>query len=598
VKTLSILMASILAIVGVSCTKANADTASVTVLYNFGMISGTFGPIDGSYPVQPPVEGTDGRFYGTTFDGGTNGDGTVYLMTPQGTLTTLHSFIGGDGLGPRGLLFETNGLFYGTTKQGGIYISDDSLCCGTVFTITPQGTFTSIFSFDGTDGQTSDSGIVPNGQGSYIGTTYGGGTGSTFSGTNATDSYGDSVQNPPGTVYSITPEGTITTLHSFSGTDGANPGKEAVVGTDGNVYGTTLFGGTTNAGTVYTISSAGTFTLLYSFMDGEDGAHPKAQLVQGLDGDFYGTTLDGGGKAGKKWCSANGCGTVFKITPQGTLTTLHDFSGDPEPAHPGSLTLGPDGNFYGTSYTGGTNHLGTVFMITPEGAVTTLYQFAGPDGSYPIAGLSLASDGSFYGTTTSGGTQGQGVVFHAVISTNNSPCIFNVTPPSVTLSAKGGPKTVSVSAKGTNCGWSASTTNDFITITSADSGTGNGKVSFNVPGNTNASELVGTIDIAGQAVSITQETVGGCKFTLSPTVGKVKAAGGLAKVSVKANLSDCEWTAVSTDSFITIRTGSMGTGNGVVTYSVASNTTANSVTGSIAVAGQSLTVIQAGVKAK
>jgi hypothetical protein len=189
-------------------------------------------------------------------------------------------------------------------------------------------------------------------------------------------------------------------------------------------------------------------------------------------------------------------------------------------------------------------------------------------------------------------------VFHAVISTNNSPCIFNVTPPSVTLSAKGGPKTVSVSAKGTNCGWSASTTNDFITITSAGSGTGNGKVSFNVPGNTNASELVGTIDIAGQAVSITQETVGGCKFTLSPTVGKVKAAGGLAKVSVKANLSDCEWTAVSTDSFITIRTGSMGTGNGVVTYSVASNTTANSVTGSIAVAGQSLTVIQAGVKAK
>src|SRR5580704_6074712 len=321
-------------------------------------------------------------------------------MTPQGTLTTLHSFQGFDGNGPRGLSFETDGLFYGTTQEGGANITEDSDCCGTVFTLTPLGTFTTILSFDDTDGNTADSGLVPTGTGDFFGTTYGGGNSNNFfNGTNATDSFGDGVQNPPGTVYRITAQGTLTTLHSFSGADGSNPGKEAVVGLNGNLYGTTLFGGAFNAGTVYTISSAGTFATLYSFTDGDDGAHPKAQLLQDADGNFYGTTLDGGGKAGQRQCSVNGCGTVFKITPQGTLTTLHDFNGDPEPAHPGSLTLGPDGNFYGASYTGGKFFLGTIYSITPQGNVITLYEFDATNGAEPIAGLTLASDGSYYSAT-------------------------------------------------------------------------------------------------------------------------------------------------------------------------------------------------------
>ncbi len=278
----------------------------------------------------------------------------------------------------------------------------------------------------------------------------------------AQDSYGDSVNNPPGTVYKISPQSTLTTLHSFSGPDGANPGKEAIVGADGNLYGTTLFGGASDAGTVYTISSAGTFTLLYSFTGGDDGAYPKAQLVQGLDGNFYGTTLNGGGKAGLKWCGTIGCGTVFKITPQGTLTTLHDFSGDPEPAIPGSLTLGTDGNFYGTSQAGGTNHEGTVYTITPQGTVTTLYQFDVLDGNQPLGGLTLAGDGSYYGTTSAGGTHDQGTVFRVVVDTN---CTVTLSATGITLPAKGGAKSLTVKAS-SDCSWSAVSTNSFITITS------------------------------------------------------------------------------------------------------------------------------------
>jgi len=564
-----------------------ADTATLTVLYTFGTVPGTvYGPLDGSYPVQPPVIGTDSNLYGTTFDGGSNGDGTVYMMTPQGTLSTIHTFYGGDGFGPRGLLFETNGVFYGTTKEGGAFVSSSNDGYGTIFTITPQGILTTIHNFDSTDGNTSDSGVVP-GNGTFYGTTYGGGAGSTFTGTNVSDSYGDSVQNPPGTVYTVTAQGTVTTVHSFSGADGANPGKEAVVGTDGDVYGTTLFGGANNAGTVYTISSAGTFTLLYSFTGGDDGAYPKAQLVQGSDGNFYGTTLNGGGKAGLKRCGTIGCGTVFKITPQGTLTTLHDFDGDPEPAVPGSLTLGPDGNFYGTSYTGGTNHIGTVFMITPEGVVTTLHQFGGPDGSYPIAGLTLASDGSYYGTTTAGGANDDGVVFQVFIDTN---CTVTLSATSITVPAKGGVGKFTVKAD-SDCSWSAATTNSFITINSG-SGAGDGTVDFTVPGNTNTTAQVGTITIRNQTFTVTQDA-GGCTYALSPKDEKFKAAGGTGTVKVTPNFTDCDWTTASNNGFITIAASTNQAGKGTVSYTVATNTATEARIGTMDIASEVFTVSQA-----
>ena len=179
--------------------------------------------------------------------------------------------------------------------------------------------------------------------------------------------------------------------------------------------------------------------------------------------------------------------------------------------------------------------------------------------------------------------------------TSNS-CTYTFSPSSVTLTEKGSVKTVSVKAKGTHCDWTASTTNSWITITpGSSSGTGNGKVEFTVPGNTNAIALSGAITIAGETYIVNQAS-GGCTYKLSPKEGKLKANSGTATITVTPNLSDCDWTAVSTNSFITIISGASGTGKGTVTYSVPANATSNVLTGSIAVAGQTFTVIQAGVK--
>jgi uncharacterized repeat protein (TIGR03803 family) len=589
-KTLRIFVVIILAVL---CAQTiRADTATMTILYNFGVTNGTVGPLDGSFPVQPPIIGTDGNFYGTTFEGGTDNEGTVYMLTPQGSLTTLYTFQGYDGIGPRGLLYETNGLFYGSTQSGGINVTSNDICCGTLFTVTPQGTFTTIYNFIGTNGEIADSGIKPGGDGNFYGTTYGGGTVTIpYMATNVFDSYGDTVENPPGTIYRFTPvgpgTGTVTTLYSFSGPDGANPGKEAVIGTDGNIYGTTVFGGEHNYGTIFTLSSAGTFTSLYSFTNGDDGAHPKAQLIEGSDGNFYGTTLDGGGKAGARRCSVDGCGTVFKITPQGTLTTLHDFAGDPEPAHPGSLALGPDGNFYGTSNAGGTNTEGTVFMITPEGILTTLIQFNIFDGAEPVGGLTLASDGSFYGTTSVGGAHDHGTIFRVVIDTN---CTVTVSANSVTLPSKGGVKTLTVKAD-SDCSWSAVTTNSFITITSG-SAAGDGKIGFTVLGNTNTTPQVGTITVRNQTITVNQAS-GGCTYSLSPRNSKLKASGGSVTVKVTPNFGDCNWTAVSNDGFITITAVTNETGKGSVSYIATTNTDTEARIGTMEIASEIFTVSQA-----
>ena len=177
-------------------------------------------------------------------------------------------------------------------------------------------------------------------------------------------------------------------------------------GTDGHFYGATFGGGTGNGGTVFKITPTGTLTTLFSFCavvypfcDGRNAL----DLVLGTDGNFYGMTAFGGP------------GTVFKITPSGTLTTIYSFCAQiacTDGSTPrGSLARGSDGNFYGTTFFGGTANEGTVFKITPSGTLTTLHSFQGGDGRYPIGGLSQASNGAFYGTTTAGGSGGSGTIF-------------------------------------------------------------------------------------------------------------------------------------------------------------------------------------------
>src|ERR1019366_9366686 len=224
------------------------------------------------------------------------------------------------------------------------------------------------------------------------------------------------------------PAQTFTTLHSFDGTDGYLPAAGLVQATNGDFYSTTTSGGTNGIGTVFKITPSGTLTTLYSFcnVDCTDGYFPAAGLVQATNGDFYGITTYGGANDNCEYGGVTvGCGTVFKITPSGTLTTLYSFcaqSGCTDGESPANgLVHATNGNFYGTTAGGGTSPFlpgaGTVFKITPGGTLTTLYNFCSQsggvctDGIDPLAALVQATNGDFYGTTYYDGAAGDGTVF-------------------------------------------------------------------------------------------------------------------------------------------------------------------------------------------
>ncbi|MFZ0912908.1 MAG: choice-of-anchor tandem repeat GloVer-containing protein, partial [Candidatus Korobacteraceae bacterium] len=353
---------------------------------------------DGEYPLGRLVQATDGNFYGTTFNGG-QGPGTVYKLTSSGTLTVLHSFTAySDGAEPyAGLIQATDGNFYGVTTIGGRTL-------GTVFKITPSGTFTSLHVFAGypTDGGNPWPPLLQASDGNFYGTTYEGGAPNV------------------GTVFKITAAGSLTIVHTFCAQtncpDGANPQGGLVQGSDGNLYGTAVGGGTNGEGTVFKITTSGTLTTLHSFAI-TDGAAPSGTLVKASDGNFYGTTYEGG---------ASNAGTVFKITPSGSLTTLYSFSGADGRVPYAGLLQTSDGNFYGTTYEGGgATDYGTVFAITPSGTLTTLHIFTGADGANPYAGLMQATNGNLYGATKAGGTNNAGTVFELQL------------PPTLTVSTSG-----------------------------------------------------------------------------------------------------------------------------------------------------------------
>ena len=265
-------------------------------------------------------------------------------------------------------------------------------------------------SFAGSDGSNPDAGLLHANDGNFYGSTRDGGP---WNG---------------GTIFKITTGGSLTTLHSFCSQSACTGGESPwalIQGADGDFYGTTTNGGTHGGGIVFKITPTGTVTILHNFCSSGacmDGAEPYSGLVEGNDGDFYGATLRGG--AGRS--CYNGCGTIFKITPTGTLTTLYSFcsqSGCPDGSGPlTTLVQATDGNFYGTTNSGGARcaayigGCGTVFSITPDGALTTLHTFEVTDGGLPLAGVIQDTNGSFYGTTSIGGSStacvsGCGTVF-------------------------------------------------------------------------------------------------------------------------------------------------------------------------------------------
>jgi uncharacterized repeat protein (TIGR03803 family) len=358
-----------------------------------------FGGTDGATPVDTPlVQGADGNLYGTTLGGGVNGAGTVFKMTAAGTVTTLYSFCSltscSDGAGPYGgITLSSDGNFYGTTSQGGAANG----ISGTVFKITPSGTLTTLHSFDGTDGAFPNAPLIQAANGSLYGLTGNGGASNS------------------GTFFKITTRGTLTTRYSFSSAFLNGP---LLQGTDGNFYGTSELGGNHGDGMIFKLTPSGRFSILHSF-DSTDGSAPACGLLQASDGNLYGTTYQGGSNNS---CQ-NGCGTVFKITLAGALTTLHNFNST-EGSNPiAALIQATDNNFYGTTYGGGTaGGWGTVFKITPAGKVTTLHSFAGTDGAQPYGPVSQDTNGKFYGTATNGtDTAPQGTAF--LVSTGLKPFV-------------------------------------------------------------------------------------------------------------------------------------------------------------------------------
>ena len=439
---------AVAAFVGIGLATAVAPTAraqTLTTLYSFCAQGGT-GCTDGASPVAGLVQDSDGNFYGTTENGGANGGGTVFKVTPSGALTTLYSFCSlsscADGANPSApLVLGSDGSFYGTTVWGGA----NALClnsasqfvgCGTVFKVTPSGALTTLYSFCSqsacADGAKPYAGLVLGSDGNLYGTTYGSGVDG-FLGA--------------GTVFRISPSGELTTLYSFcsqSGcADGQNPLSGLVQSSDGNFYGTTTLGGAYGAdfyGTIFKITPGGTLTTLYNFCSQpacQDGSYPTA-LILGNDGSFYGTT----GSGGADWRGNEDLwyGTVFKVTPSGALTTLQSFRFQDGATPAGALAQGSDGNFYGTTIYGGANAClfadtlagcGTIFKITPAGALTTIHNFDFKDGKFPEGGVIQGADGNFYGTTSLGGT-------------HNGGTLFKITPASTTPAASLSPTSLSL----------------------------------------------------------------------------------------------------------------------------------------------------------
>lgn len=368
-----------------------------TTLFNF-----YGGPTNGSNPVAPMVQGADGNFYGTTQQGGpacfsygSLGCGTVFKITPKGVLTTLYYFCSVANCADGA---GPNGLILAESGvfYGTTRAGGSAGGWGTVFRITPKGELTTIYTFCASGTCTDGGG--PSGL-------LRGNNGAFYGTTDNGGTYG------MGSAFQITPGGVLTTLYSFcalaSCADGSLPRAGLLESSPGGFFGTTQYGGAYGWGAIFDVFSVGSETPIYSFCasaqpgssDCPDGSFPQTALTLGSNGNFYGTTNNGG----STYTCSFGCGTIFETTPNGTLSTLHSFSMT-DGANPFSqLVLGSDKIFYGTTTSGGTNDQGTVFQITPAGVFKTLHSFVSTDGASG-EGLVQGTNGSFYGVTAGGGT--------------------------------------------------------------------------------------------------------------------------------------------------------------------------------------------------
>jgi len=320
------------------------------------------------------AQARDGKYYGTTVEGGTSGLGTVFSVTASGTLTTVYSFDGSVGQYPfGGLTLGSDGNLYGTTNRGGIGGGNN----GSVYKITTAGVITTLHTFANTgDGANPSSAPIQASDGNYYGTT---------SGVNVSTTVANS------TIYKITSSGVFSTVHTLTPAEGSNVSGSLVQGTDGALYGAASTGGN-GFGTLFKVTTNGAFTLLHTFGNAPDGSSPNGSLVQATNGNFYGTTFNGG---------TNGLGTIFQLRAAGAVTILHSFVSADGNFPEAGLVQGTDDKLYGTTFQGGTGG-GVLFKITTAGALTVLWDFTSNGsqfGSNPATSLIQATNGLLYGST-------------------------------------------------------------------------------------------------------------------------------------------------------------------------------------------------------
>jgi uncharacterized repeat protein (TIGR03803 family) len=324
------------------------------------------------------IQGNDGSLYATTEAGGSGNSGTVSKLDSLGNYSVLHEFEESEGRYPQaGLTQGSDGSFYGTTSEGGGYGA------GSVFKLDSLGIFSLVHSF----GSSSDLGTSPNAEliqgsdGNLYGTTTHGGTAG------------------EGTVFKLDPSGDFIILHSFEADSGGgkNPVTKLIQDGDGNLFGSTYFGGSNNTGIVYKIDPSGNFSVLYEFAQESEGLFPTLRIL-GSDGNFYGTY---DGTIMYPGVSDN-AGLIFKLTPSGSFSVLHEFDSASEGGNPGALFQGIDGHLYGVTNFGGSTNFGTIFKLDTAGNYSVVHEFEGNvnnNGQHNNT-LIQGSDGSFYGTNS------------------------------------------------------------------------------------------------------------------------------------------------------------------------------------------------------
>ena len=374
------------------CTVQPAHAQTLTTLYSFGAIS-----YDGDFPESTLSMDAQGNLFGTTAGGGKGQAhrcpcGTAFMLSANGVETVVHSFFnasdsdpGQQALGPDGNLYVPT---YGTGRRnynGKI-----------VELMKPHFKKAKVlFNF------TKDPGagehpvaLIPDAQGNVLGAASGGGP------------------NGYGLIFEVTAQGTETVLHNFAGppTEGVSP-RALMSDGKGNFYGTTLYGGSSGntylGGTVFQLTPDGTVKTLYNFCSQTnclDGSVPEGGLFLDSQGNLYGTTFYGG---------ADNSGTVFELTASGVEKVLYSFAGGTDGQYPmAGVVMDASGNLYGTTAYGGVHSYGTVYELTPTGKEIVLYSFySGPDGVYPWGGFILDGQGNLIGTTAEGGAYGQGTIF-------------------------------------------------------------------------------------------------------------------------------------------------------------------------------------------